>query len=127
MTFYSESISACPECMKLSEDPSNNDDIAAGGEEEDELDRLEIHDSSYSPSPAKRRRYQEEEEESYDDWAETEGGGGDFFGEEEEEDSLKEENLLPEVKVEERDYSTTRVKAEQPPGTVPYGRSTRVW
>ena len=123
-SFCSESISACPECMKLSEDPSNNDDIAAGGEE-DELDRLEIHDSSYSPSPAKRRRYQEEEEESYEDWAEAEGGGGDFFGEEE--DSLKEENLLPEVKVEERDYSTTRVKAEQPPGTVPYGRSTRVW
>ena len=112
--------------MKLSEDPSNNDDIAAAGEEEDELDRLEIHDSSYSPSPAKRRRYQEEEEETYDDWAEAEGGGGDFFGEEEE-NSLKEENLLPEVKVEERDYSTTRVKAEQPPGTVPYGRSTRVW
>ena len=114
--------------MKLSEDPSKNDDIAAGEEEEDELDRLEIHDSSYSQSPTKRRKYQEEEEESYDDWAEAEGGGGDFFGEEEEEDSLKEDHLLPEVKVEERDYSTTRIKAEQqPPGTVPYGRSTRVW
>ena len=103
--------------MKLSEDDG---DIAVG-EEEDELDRLDIHDSSYSPRPAKRRKY--EEEDSYDDWAEAEG---DFFAEEDD-DGLKEDHLLPEVKVEERDYSTTRIKAEQQPhGTVPWGRSTKV-
>ena len=81
--------------MKLS-DLSNDEYVA-----EDELDKLVI-EPSYSPTSAKRAKY---EEEGYGDWEDN----GDFY--DEDVASGKEDMLLPEVKIEEKEISS-KVKTE---------------
>ena len=87
----------------------------------DELEKYDIDSSSYSPQrPTKRKKYDEEEGDDYDDWADN--GDDDFFNEED--TLLKEDMLLPEIKIEEKDYST-KIKAE--PGSVyQYSSAVRI-
>jgi len=95
-----DSVSSCSECVRLADSSS-----LSATDEQDEME--EHNDIEAAFSPTKRRRYDEE-----DGWADN----VDFFTEDvpsaDDFGDLKEDLLLPEIKIEEKDYSVV-IKTEK--------------